>query len=769
MLEIIGDRAAASRPRFRSSAARAALPAGLILVLAILFPTGSLAAPARIDGRVTDPLGRPVEGARVSIAGGAAVTTGADGRFALEDGSGGAVVLFIEAVGFLRVERQARAGVAIVVTLSPAFAESLTVTGTRSPARLSETASSIAVLSRVDLESSAAPVVDQALRQVPGFTLFRRSDSRVANPTTQGMSLRGVGGSGASRAAVLDDGIPLNDPFGGWVSWGRVPRSEVERVEVLRGGASDLYGGSALAGATQFVRREPSAPGLRAELSAGSLGTRTVSAAGDYAAGPWSATAAGDFLDTEGYVVVAPEIRGPIDRPVTARFGSADATVAHAAAGQPRLFLCGSFFEESRENGTPLQVNDTRIRQLAAGADWPDAGSGSVWVRAYALWETYHQTSSAISADRASERLTGRQTVPSGAAGASAQWSRVLGQQRLLAGVEGLQVRGSSDETLFAPTATTFSNAGGHQRTGAVFLEDAVSLGARWTATAGARFDYWKNDEATRTTGPAGSSGTVQDLADRSEKLVSPRGSLLYRAGTGVTLSASGYRSFRGPTLNELYRSFRVGNTVTAANEALRAERLTGWEVGALESPGSGRWLLRQTFFWMETGNPITNVTISSTPSLITRQRQNLGRNRSRGVELDAEASLGGSVTVSAGYLFADSTVLSAATVSLAGLRIPQVPRHQGSLAVRSRAGPLTLSLQARAASAQFEDDQNSLNLAGFLVADARAGAELTRALQIFVACENIFDKRVEVGRTPALNLGPPRMARAGLTLRVPG
>ena len=126
-------------------------------------------------------------------------------------------------------------------------------------------------------------------------------------------------------------------------------------------------------------------------------------------------------------------------------------------------------------------------------------------------------------------------------------------------------------------------------------------------------------------------------------------------------------------------------------------------------------------------------------------------------------------MTVSAGYLFADSTVLSAATVSLEGLRIPQVPRHQGSLAVRSRAGPLTLSLQARAASAQFEDDQNSLNLAGFLVADARASAELTRALQIFVACENIFDKRVEVGRTPALNLGPPRMARAGLTLRVPG
>src|SRR6266852_968597 len=136
--------------------------------------------------------------------------------------------------------------------------DSITVTATRTETRLSDTPSSVVVLSRATIDASAASTVDDALRQVPGFTLFRRSGSRSANPTSQGVSLRGIGASGASRALVLDDGVPLNDPFGGWVYWGRVPRASLDRVEVLRGGASDLYGSGAMSGVVQFVRRRDS-------------------------------------------------------------------------------------------------------------------------------------------------------------------------------------------------------------------------------------------------------------------------------------------------------------------------------------------------------------------------------------------------------------------------------------------------------------------------------------------------------------------------------
>src|SRR5688572_24114754 len=179
--------------------------------------------------------------------------------------------------------------------------DTITVTATRTETRVADTPASVVVLSSEALRDSAAPTLDDALRQVAGFTLFRRSGSRVANPTAQGVTLRGVGASGASRALVLDDGVPLNDPFGGWIYWGRVPRVAIDRAEVLRGGASDLYGSSAMGGVIQFVRRK--SPALSVEASAGSQQTGTTSffTAGQH----WSVAA--DFLTTEGYVLVRPE------------------------------------------------------------------------------------------------------------------------------------------------------------------------------------------------------------------------------------------------------------------------------------------------------------------------------------------------------------------------------------------------------------------------------------------------------------------------------
>ncbi len=134
--------------------------------------------------------------------------------------------------------------------------EEVTVTAERRTERVSDTVASVSIVSGDDLRAAAALTLDDALRQVPGFSLFRRSGSRTANPTAQGVSLRGVGPSGASRAAVLSDGIPLNDPFGGWVYWGRTPRLAIDRVEVVRGGASSLYGTDALGGVINLIPRE---------------------------------------------------------------------------------------------------------------------------------------------------------------------------------------------------------------------------------------------------------------------------------------------------------------------------------------------------------------------------------------------------------------------------------------------------------------------------------------------------------------------------------
>jgi outer membrane receptor protein involved in Fe transport len=234
-------------------------------------------------------------------------------------------------------------------------------------------------------------------------------------------------------------------------------------------------------------------------------------------------------------------------------------------------------------------------------------------------------------------------------------------------------------------------------------------------------------------------------------------------------LVVSGYRSFRAPTLNELYRSFRVGNVLTQANSKLLAERLTGGEAGVNISAADKKVNIRGTFFWSEITRPIANVTLSVTPALITRQRQNLGRTRSRGVEIETEARVTNTFTITGGYQFIDATVLKfPANTSLEGLLIPQVARHLLTFQARySNPHRLTFAVQGRAAGAQFDDDQNLLPLDKYFTLDAFASRALGRGVEVFGALENLTGQRYDIGRTPVRTLGPPLLARIGVRIQI--
>ena len=246
-----------SRSGAREAILRDAVLRTLVLLLVSALP-GRAEPPVLVRGVVRDPSGAPVAGARVTVdAPGGSVGDHLGGRHVLVRGRGRAAGFVVSAPGFAEVEGSwsATATEPLAVALRPARREEVTVTAGRTETRLGDTAERVVVLGRADIAASAALTLDDTLRQVPGFSLFRRSGSRVANPTSQGASLRGVGPSGASRTLVLLDGVPLNDAFGGWVYWSRVPRAAIERVEVLEGGASDLYGSAALGGVVQALGR----------------------------------------------------------------------------------------------------------------------------------------------------------------------------------------------------------------------------------------------------------------------------------------------------------------------------------------------------------------------------------------------------------------------------------------------------------------------------------------------------------------------------------
>lgn len=709
----------------------------------VLAACVSACAQTHIAGIVSDQTGAAIAQASVEFESGPRIVrtrTDEHGAFALlSESSDG--TLIIQAAGFAtaRITLDAKRSTArLQITLEPAgVIERILVSA--DDERIPVTPGSQYAIGQREIASSGALTIDDVLRQVPGFSLFRRSGGLTANPTTQGVSLRGVGANGASRALVMYDGVPLNSPFGGWVYWNRLPRVSVESAEVFNGGTSDLYGSGALGGVINI--RTPAQPAtfFDLEASGGNESTGAVSLNGGKSWGNFGVGLALQALHTDGYVLVPPDQRGRVDTPA----GTSD------LAGSLRLstthgFLRIGSFGESRNNGTPLQINDTRVTSIDLGFDL-----SSVLIRVYGSGEVFNQTFSAVSLDRNSEVVTNRQRNPSQQIGFAFQWQHALGEhQSLSAGVEGRDVRGHSAER--------FIDAGGRQRTFGVFGSDSIRFG-NWLISAGARVDRWQDYDGF-------SNGN--HFVDVTETAFSPRVSVLRRFDNGLSFSGSFYRAFRAPTLNELYRNFRVGNVVTNANAGLTAERLTGGEMGFGVQRFRDVLFIRGNFFWNQIDDPVANVTLSTTPALITRQRRNLGAIRARGLEIAAIIRPSRNWEIATEYLLTDSTVLRfPVNRVLEGLLVPQIPRNQFNLQINYTNGKWTAAAQGRFVGKQFDDDLNSLPLQRYFTLDADVSRALSEHVRLFVATQNLTGVRYEISATPVFTVGPPVLIRGGFRL----
>ena len=755
------------RPRFY---------AGVIATLALLAPAWCFAQQT-VSGVVKDRSGAVIPGAAVSLtSNGTALqqSTNSSGAFSFSAVTVEAGDITVSAAGFSTITKQWRAGEkGLVIVLPPAtIQQTLNVTATRTSilptgAEDLELQPSTTIVAATGLQQFGAITVDDKLRQVPGFSLLRRSGSMTANPTSQGVSLRGLGASGSSRALVLRDGIPINDPYGSWIFWGRVPVASLEEAQVVPGGASSLYGNDALGGVINLETRSSVLTNFAAEGSFGNNNTPSGSVFGGLRAGEWAVSGSAEGFNTNGYIDVPANIRGAVDVPVSSEHATGDVKVERFFGERGRMFLDGSLYGERRDNGTPLQINAATLRQLGFGTDWQSQPAGVFTLRLFGGTENYHQTFSSVGPNRNSEALTNDQHVPVQQMGFLGQWSKAITSNfTLLAGLDGQDVQGWSLEESYALGRATASLAnGGRQQYLGGFVEGIVQLTRRWSLSASGREDLWSNFDASSSRTPVGGKLTKVYYPARGQNSFDPRATLSYRLDNGTVLYASGYRSFRAPTLNELYRSFRVGNVQTLANPYLVAEHFAGFETGVRASLWHNRLNVNGTFFWGYVTTPIANVTLQVTDALILRQRQNLGKIRAPGFQIGASLRITEKINFSAAYQFVDSTVISfPANPALVGNLIPLVPRNnvtfQATWAAPRR---FTVALQGRAASNEYDDDQNLLPLGSYFVLSGSVSHPVYKGLNLFVAGENITNSSYEIARTPYVNLGQPILVRVGL------
>jgi outer membrane receptor protein involved in Fe transport len=747
-----------------------------------------------LTGTVRDGSGRVVPGAIVILRSPSGVerqvTTAPDGGFTITGPASGEAVLIVRAGGFAEARRTLPADNApsrLDVVLAPAgVSETVTVTATRSEQRTGDLPASVSVLSREEIRQSPAVVADDVLRQIPTFSLFRRTSSLSSHPTAQGVSLRGIGPSGVSRTLVLLDGVPFNDPFGGWVYWTRVPLDNLERIEVVDNTSSSLYGNYAMGGVINLMTTPAARRTLEVRSQYGNRDSPKVDVTASDVWGKVGIVVDGSAFRTDGYPIVAAAERGAVDNNASVDFRNANVKLRYDPSDRVQATFRAGYFRENRDNGKASTIdhteeaNDTTWKSLSGGARMRLPDESLLQVSLFGDVETFRSNFLAVPAatpPRSIGRMTLNQRVPTNAIGGLAQWSRGLGRNQFLTvGTDWRRVDGDSEEDgLDAQTGTQVTLrrvSGGTQRSLGAFVQDLWTPVPDLMVTLSARVDRWRNYDGHNFehSVPSGTptANNAPSLPARDDTVASPRVAARYHFTSWLSAWGDLGWGFRAPTLNELYRQFRVGTVLTLANNQLGPERLVGGEAGITIEPAHNlTW--RATWFDNRVKDPVSNVTLTTVGANVTQQRQNLGRTKITGLQTDAEYRLGAGWAVSGGYLYNRATVREfAANPNLVGNDLPQVPTHRGSVQVQY-ANPryVNVAFAVQAIGAQFDDDQNlkSRVLPGYAVLSFTASRRVSRNLEVFAGVQNLTDREYFVGTLPT-TIGTPRLVNGGLRVR---
>jgi outer membrane receptor protein involved in Fe transport len=701
----------------------------------------------------------------------------------------------------MRTERRALRGAALaalavplVLAAAPPAAddedpvlEEVVVEATRTRLSAADIPVNTSLLTRQDIEQAGLQPADEILRQVPGFSLLRSADSIAAAPTTTTVSLRGLGGSAASRTLVLLDGVPLHSPYTTEVFWARVPRHRIERIEVVRGGGANAWGNLSLGGVINIVTERPTASGYGLSATLAAPWTVDLAGSAHHVGERWTLSGDAAWYDTEGYYAVPDSQRAPVDRKVRKDHGLLAGRAEYRLGPSTRLQFNASGFREERGGGTALDVNRTRIGTLGAGLEHDAAGGGRWKLGLFYDDARLEDASVAVLGGGETERLRAFEERPTSVLGAGLTWSRELaGGHELLAGADyrWSDVRVDEWSDFADGVAGTLQTTVSSQDMGGVFVQDNWRPGERWQVNGSLRYDTVTNRGAVvRRDLPGGGVTGEESYAANAEHTVNPSLGAVFHASERFSLRGAAYRGFRAPTLRELYHSAWIRSGVRLVNNPeLAPERLVGAEIGADFVLG-GNARLRLTLFRNTVEDLVQNIPRGSTgaepgvvepcgllgPEETCRELDNVGEMRARGLELEAELNPAPRWSLFLSYLYNDTAITRAPdNPALVGNRVRQAPEHAFTARARHQGRWFDTSLLARYVGPRYEDDLNRLEVDGFLLFDLYLSRPLGAGSEVFLQVENLLDAayEVRVENSGAIEIGRSRFVGVGLRFR---
>jgi outer membrane cobalamin receptor len=668
------------------------------------------------------------------------------------------------------------------VTAKPLAA--VVVSATRSEQSVASLPSPVTVIGKPEVKATAGKTVPDLLRTIPGLNLRDFQSGLVAPPNRSIVTFRGLGGSSTGRVLVLLDGLPIGDPFSGWIDWGRIPLSMLSSVEVIRGGGSIIWGSRALGGVINLRTIEPQRDGASITAERGSFDTSHGAGMATLKRTRISAVVAADYVNTGGFNLLPPDQAGPVDE--------AEGLVSHAVIAKLNYEFTpavqGWVSASSYRNGLkPVGTTDERrFKEARAGARWLTQSHGIVTASGFTNNRFGVIQSFSINSDRTTLTPNRFDASPAHSEGLFAQWTQLLRERHeITSGIDYTSTGGSLSETYsFVNNAPTqVRRIAGIQQFSGVFIQDAADLGHAVRMVASARFDRVRSLDGKRTVKSLPALTLLNDstIDDHTDSRITWSLGLRRQQTSWLALRANSYEAFRAPSMYELYYPrFSSKGTVTEGNAALESEHLRGLE-GGFDLSGRNI-LMRVTGFTNRVASPIIDKTIGTAGATATviapcglmparqtcSQRQNVPALRSNGIESDFSWRPLDAWRFSAGYSY-NATRLKAPGQAVDG---KEAIRSAPSAAMAGIAfdNPrwFSAAIEGRYVGRRFEDDLNTIKLDQFTVVGLRINRDVGKRITANLKVDNLFDKKFEVSRTAAgiAEMGAPRWTTVGLETR---
>ncbi|HUK55047.1 MAG TPA: TonB-dependent receptor [Nitrospiria bacterium] len=652
-----------------------------------------------------------------------------------------------------------------VTTLSPVI-----ISATRTERTVSDLPVSSTVLDRQAVQQTPAIATDDVLREVPSLNFSNSLPSFMNHPTGNWVSIRGLGGI-APHVLVLMDGIPLNDPFFGYLDFNRVPKEAIDRIEIVRGGSSSLWGSFAEGGVVNIVTKPVDATELKVTTLGGSDGTfRTDVHSSQKIDDHLGISLDTNYFGTAGYDAVEPDVRGAIDRATASDSANVQLKMDYHTADFEG-FIRGNDFKNRQRLDTRMSANDTDTVNVATGGRWILDAQSDVKANLFFLNQNFTTNNTDFSPpnfDRNAEFLSNLHQTPANDVGGSLQWTRTTDSlvKLLNAGLDIRHIEGvDRQQDIAVPgDSPTVLNGGGQQLFAGLFVQASLRPVPDWEILPSIRLDYVSDYNGSMVTIP----GTTTQFDDKDYLQLNPKLATRYQIVKAVAIRASVYRGFRAPTLDNLYREFTAEGFKLLPDSQLKPEVLWGGETGLDLSQGPFQGQVN--FFYNRVIDQINFITTSFSP-VYTVQATNIGKTRSLGVETIGDVQLTETLSSGVSYSYTDSKIISnPPDPSIEGNRTPDVPVHSVSVVARYRqpAGA-QLEVRFRLLSSMWDDTTNSLSLDAEHVVDASASYPIGKHMEVFVIGQNIFDDKYVATTSGGNHLGPPFQIFGGLTLAFGG